>query len=213
MTIDLYQMSASAPCRTVHMTARQIGVKLNLIPLDLMKGEHLKPEFVALNPQHQIPTINDDGFILWESRAIQAYLVNKYAPDSSLYPKDPKKRAVVDRALYFDIGGIYKAMAAFVYPQLFEGKSADAEKDKELQKQLGILEAILEKTKYVAGSELTIADLSIFSELTFIEIIDYDFSSFPKIIEWMSLLKELPYHEEINEIPLVQMKQYLQSKK
>ncbi len=50
-----------------------------------------------------MPTIVDNGFAVWESRAIIQYLCNKYAADSDLYPKDPKGRANVDRMLNFDI--------------------------------------------------------------------------------------------------------------
>ncbi|KMQ84643.1 glutathione s-transferase, partial [Lasius niger] len=104
MPIDLYQLPASAPCRAVRLTAAAVGVDLNLKPLDLTAGEHLKPEFLKMNPQHTIPTLDDNGFYLWESRAIMTYLANRYGKDDSLYPKDPKKRAVVDQRLYFDLG-------------------------------------------------------------------------------------------------------------
>lgn len=69
--------------------------------------------FFQLNPQHVIPTINDNGFVLWESRAIITYLVQQYGKDDSLYPKDPKKRAVVDQRLYFDMGTLYAKFAEY----------------------------------------------------------------------------------------------------
>ncbi|KAJ4433447.1 hypothetical protein ANN_15750 [Periplaneta americana] len=69
--------------------------------------DHLKPEYLKMNPQHTIPTMNDNGYVLWESRAILGYLVDEYGKDDTLYPKDPKKRAVVNQRLYFDIGTLY----------------------------------------------------------------------------------------------------------
>lgn len=48
MTIDLYQLPGSSPCRTVRLVAAALGVKLNLKPCDLMKGEHLKPEYLKV---------------------------------------------------------------------------------------------------------------------------------------------------------------------
>ena len=58
-----------------------------------------------LNPQHKIPTIVDDGFVLSESGAIVTYLANKYAKDnnSNIYPKDVKTRAVVEQRIYFNM--------------------------------------------------------------------------------------------------------------
>lgn len=54
-----------------------------------------------LNPAHTVPTLVDNGFVLWESGAIMAYLVEKYAKDDSLYPKDIEKRAIIDQLLHF----------------------------------------------------------------------------------------------------------------
>lgn len=89
------------------MTAKMVGVELNLKKMDLMAGEQMKPEFVKINPQHNVPTIDDEGFYLNESRAICSYLVNKYGKDDTLYPKDANARALVDQRLYFDMGVFY----------------------------------------------------------------------------------------------------------
>ena len=64
-----------------------------------------------------MPTIVDGDLSLWESRAILGYLVNKYAPNSSLYPSDPKKRAIVDRTLNFDLslfGSIRDVLVSYI---------------------------------------------------------------------------------------------------
>lgn len=65
-----------------------------------------------MNPCHTLPVIDDDGFVLWESRSIMQYLCNQYAPDSTLYPRDFAKRATVDRLLYFDLKTLSHAVRA-----------------------------------------------------------------------------------------------------
>lgn len=76
--VDFYYLPGSSPCRSVIMAAKAVGVELNKKLLNLQAGEHLKPEFLKINPQHTIPTLVDNGFALWESRAILVYLVEKY---------------------------------------------------------------------------------------------------------------------------------------
>jgi glutathione S-transferase len=77
MPIDLYYMSMSAPCRAVLLTAKMVGIEINLKTINLMQGEHMQPEFLKINPQHTVPCLDDSGFVVTESRAICAYLVNK----------------------------------------------------------------------------------------------------------------------------------------
>ena len=105
---QIYGMQLSAPCRIVEMTAEVLGLEYDFKVVDLMAGEHMKPEFLAMNPMHNIPTIKDGDFVMNESRAAAAYLVNKYAKDDNLYPKDAEVRARVDQRLYFDMGVFYK---------------------------------------------------------------------------------------------------------
>lgn len=76
--------------------------------LNLFNKEQLSDDFVRVNPQHCVPTIEDNGFVLWESRAIAAYLVNSRFPEgNSLYPKDVRQRAIIDQRLQFDCGTLY----------------------------------------------------------------------------------------------------------
>lgn len=63
-----------------------------------------------INPQHTVPTLDDDGYILSNSHAINAYLVDKYGKDDSLYPKDLKKRGVVNQRLFFNEGIFFHAL-------------------------------------------------------------------------------------------------------
>ncbi|XP_049942684.1 glutathione S-transferase 1-1-like [Schistocerca serialis cubense] len=72
--MDFYYWPGSAPCMTVQMVAQDIGVKLNMKFTSLRAGDHLKPEFLKMNPQHTVPTLNDNGFFLSESHAVIEYL-------------------------------------------------------------------------------------------------------------------------------------------
>lgn len=199
MTIDFYYVPGSAPCRGVRLAAAAVGVNLNLKLTDLMSGEHLKPEFIKLNPQHTVPTINDNGFVLWESRAIMGYLVDQYAKNDSLYPKDPKARALVNQRLFFDQGTLYSTFADYYYPQLFAGAPADPAKLEKMTGALGFFEKFLEGQSYAAGKNLTIADLSLLASITTLEAIPYDITQFKNITNWVARIKsEAPNYQEAN---------------
>ncbi|KAL6435414.1 hypothetical protein ACFW04_005417 [Cataglyphis niger] len=141
MPIDLYQLDGSAPCRAVRLTAAAIGVNLNLKITDVMIGDHMTPEFL--------------------SRAIMTYLANQYGKDDSLYPKDPKKRALVDQRLYFDLGTLYSSFADAYYVWLFTGVAPDEAKQNKISNALSLLDKFLEGENYVAGKTLTLADLTL----------------------------------------------------
>lgn len=83
-------------------------------PLDLIKGEHLNEEYLKINPQHTIPTLVDDDFVLWDSHAIAIYLVEKYGKDDSLYPKNLETRSKINQRLFFDASVIFPPATALV---------------------------------------------------------------------------------------------------
>lgn len=88
--------------------------------VNLLEKEQLRPDFVKINPQHCVPTLVDDSFVLWESRAIAQYLVESKAAGSSLYPADVKERARINQRLYFDLGTLYARIRAICVSSIYE---------------------------------------------------------------------------------------------
>ena len=200
MPIDFYQLPGSAPCRAVALTAAVLGVELNAKELDLQKGEHLKPEFLKINPQHTIPTIDDNGLHLWESRAIMTYLAEQYGKNDSLYPKDPKARAVINQRLYFDACTLYKAFADYYYPVLFQKAPKDPKKMESIDTAFSLLDKFLEGQDFVAGKTVTLADLTIVVTVATCEVVKYDFSKFKNVTRWYAKVKStIPKYQEITE--------------
>ncbi|XP_075218826.1 glutathione S-transferase 1-1-like [Lycorma delicatula] len=199
MPIDLYYLPGSPPCRNVILAAKALGVELNLKLTDLQNGEHLTPEFIKLNPQHNIPTLNDNGFVLNESRAIMTYLADQYGEDDKYYPKDPKKRALVNQRLYFDMGTLYQRFSDLYYPVMFGGAPFDDEKKKKLDEALGFLNTFLEKSPWAAGDNITLADLALVASVSSIEAVGYDISSYKNILNWFDKAKTtIPDYKEAN---------------
>jgi len=200
MSVDLYFMSLSSPCRSVVMAAKALGVTVNLKETHTMNGETRTPEFMKMNLQHTIPTLDDGGFCLNESRAMLQYLANKYGKDDKLYPKDPVARAKVDMKLFFDMGTLYSRFADAYYPTVFAKQPIDEEKMTKLDEALGFLEEYLAEG-YVAGGHLTIADFALCASLTTMEACGHDMSKFSKVTDYLAKLKgEIEGYQELNQV-------------
>ncbi|XP_063544380.1 glutathione S-transferase D7-like isoform X2 [Cydia strobilella] len=188
--IKLYYLPPSPPCRAVMMLARVMGLELDLVLTNILEGQHKTPEFLKMNPQHTIPTMDDNGFILWESRAIMAYLVNAYGRDDSLYPKNPRLRALVDNRLNFDLGTLFLRYLNLYVPMLFHGDEYNEESAAKLDEALGWLNSMLEGRAFVAGDNMTIADITIVVTLTNLDAFGYDFSAHDNVTKWFERTKK-----------------------
>ena len=206
--MDFYYLPGSAPCRSVIMTAKALGLDLNKKLLNLQAGEHLKPEFLKINPQHTIPTLVDAGFALWESRAIMVYLAEKYAKTDSLYPKCPKKRAVINQRLYFDMGTLYKSFADYYYPQIFAKAPADPELYKKMETAFDFLNTFLDGQAYAAGDSLTLADIALVATVSTFEVAGFDFSKYPNVAKWYENCKKVTPGFEENWAGCLEFKKY-----
>lgn len=196
----LYIFPLSGPCRAVLMTAKAVDLELNTPVVDLMKGEQNKEKFLKINPEHTVPTLVEGDFKLWESRAIMTYLVDKYRPDHQLYPRDPAKRAAINRMLLYDNSTASQAILNYVRPQLM-GRELDNKEEKAaaVEEALNYLEKSLKKQAYMAATHLTLADLSIEAGVSMLETVKWSFQKWPKLSAWRSTIAKEPWYAEANK--------------
>ncbi|XP_078158564.1 glutathione S-transferase 3-like [Carex rostrata] len=170
MAIKVYGVALSSNVVRVIAALNEKGLEYELVPVDLAAGAHKKPEFLALNPFGQIPTIQDGDDTLFESRAITRYIATKYKESgTNLIPSSLAKfetwLQVESSQFYSPTSGI--AFEFVVKPMI--GMTTDpsnAEKKAEqLSAVLDVYEAHLAKNKYLAGDEFTLADLNHMPEI------------------------------------------------
>jgi len=162
------------------------------------KKEHKSEPFLKMNPAGTMPTLDDNGYYIWESRAILTYLLTKYGKDHlNLYPQDVQKRGLIDNMLYFDASSLYPSIGEYFFPQIFMGAPANSEKEATMRDRLSVLNTILGKQGYVAGNQISIADLSVVGGLSLLEVCEYSVASYPHIEQWVDKVKkEIPHYEE-----------------
>ncbi|XP_001974676.2 uncharacterized protein LOC6546577 [Drosophila erecta] len=213
--ISLYGLDASPPTRACLLTLKALDLPFEFVFVNLFEKENFSEDFSKKNPQHTVPLMQDDDDCIWDSHAIMAYLVEKYAASDELYPKDLLQRAKVDQLMHFESGVIFEsALRRLTRPVLFNGESTlPRDQVAHVQQVYDFVETFLDDHDYVAGDQLTIADFSIVSTITSIGVfLELDQAKYPKIAAWLERLKELPYYEEANGKGAAQFVQLLRSK-
>jgi GSH-dependent disulfide-bond oxidoreductase len=165
--IDLYAAGTSNGMRA-RIALEECGLKYNWHPIDLTKGEHKAPQFLALNPHGQIPVIVDNEgpggkpITMSQSSAIMVYCAEKTA---KFIPKDPAKKAAMLEAYMSastDITPTFGAVNQVIRSKEPHGPTAEMFKQR-LKGYFKVWNDFLAKRKYAAGDELTIADLSLYA--------------------------------------------------
>ena len=160
-TLRIHSFPLSGHAHRVVLFANLAGIPHEVVDVDMVKGAHKQPEFLALNPAGQVPVIEDGDTVISDSNAILVYLARKYAPD--YLPSDPVQEAEVQKFLTLAAGEIAFGPAAARLVMLFN-EPLDAEFCKATAaKALGKLEAHLEGRDFLVGNRPTIADVAIYS--------------------------------------------------
>ncbi|KXN85258.1 Glutathione S-transferase 3 [Leucoagaricus sp. SymC.cos] len=159
MVLKLYGFPLSSAVRIATTVLHEKQIPFEYINVDLLTYENKKAEYLAIQPFGQVPCIDDDGFILYEGRAISRYLDETYSDNGpKLIPLDPKKRALFEQAasseaFNFDRYGTPLAFELFF--KKLRGREPDIAKVEELKTilaaKLDVYDQILSKQRYLVG--------------------------------------------------------------
>ncbi|KAF5349188.1 hypothetical protein D9756_009376 [Leucocoprinus leucothites] len=168
MVLKLYSFPKSPNVTRIAVLLHEKKVPYDFVLVNTVEGEHKTPAYLAKHPFGQIPYMDDDGFILYESWAIARYICEKYrdqGPD--LLPTDLQKRALFEQAASVEQTNFQPHAQAIVHEGFVKelvykqepNKARLEEAKKILEAKLDVYEIILSKHKYLAGDEITLADL------------------------------------------------------
>jgi glutathione S-transferase len=192
--MKLYENPLSSAALKVRAIIHELGLPVTLVAVDMRNGEHKSPEFLARNPNGKVPTLDDDGFCLWESNAILCYLAAK-KPESGLLPSDAKGMALVQQWLQWQATtfgpSTGEVMAETVYAKLF-GRAKDEAKYaagmEKVRRDLGVLEKTLAGKEFLCG-RLSLADFSLVSSLMMRGPMGVDLEAFPHVKAWVARME------------------------
>jgi len=189
--IKLYNFPRSGHAHRVELMLSLLQLPTELIFVDLAKGEHKQPQYLAINSFGQVPAIDDNGVVLADSNAILVYLAQKYGNGRWL-PADPVGAAHVQRWLSAAAGPIAFGPAAARLITVFGAQLNAEEVIGRAHNLLKVMELELGKTAYLAGEEPTIADVSAYSYIAHAPEGNVSLDDYANVPAWLARVEALP---------------------
>lgn len=189
--IKLYRHPLSGHSHRAELMLSLLGLPTELVFVDLMKGEHKTPEFLALNSLGQVPVIDDNGTVLADSNAILVYLATQYGNGQWL-PSDPVMQARVQRWLSVAAGQINSGPATARLITVF-GAGYDADEAiKRSHDVLQVIEEQLSQSEFLAGESPTIADVAAYTYVAHAPEGNVSLADYPHVRAWLASIEALP---------------------
>ncbi|MCU0540812.1 MAG: glutathione S-transferase family protein [Oscillatoriaceae cyanobacterium Prado104] len=197
--IKLYHTPVSPNSRRVWVALLEKQLDFELVQVHL-DGDHLQPEFVAMNPFHRIPVLVDDGFTVIESLAILDYLETQY-PQPTMLPKEPKDLAVVKMVELVAINELMPALYPLSSEKMGRGvpePEAIAKAKEKVNSVLVFFEGLLDDRPYFASNNLTFAECVAGTIVPLLPWVDFSLDGYPKIKAWCDRLLARPSWQQAN---------------
>uniref|UniRef100_A0A0K8TV08 Glutathione-S-transferase n=1 Tax=Epiphyas postvittana TaxID=65032 RepID=A0A0K8TV08_EPIPO len=205
--VKLYKLNASPPARACMMACELFNVPVEMVDVNILAGEHVNPDFLKKNPTHTIPVLEDGDLIIHDSHAVLMYLADVYGKQDSLYPKDLKQRALVNQKMFFNSSILFPRLRNITYPLLVDGTKPAEKQYKAIDEAYAFLEEFLSRSKYVAGNNMTIADIAAYATTSSLgALLELDVKKYPKIEAWLQEMAKQPFAVKQNAAGNLELK-------
>jgi glutathione S-transferase len=198
--MKLYYFPPSSRALAIVALTKHLGLDCELRPIDLGRGDQLQPEYVALNPNKKMPTLEEvDGFSLWESNAILFYLAAQRS-EAGFWPADLRGQADVMRWLSWESAHwdaeswgmvAYEKSSKAVLGRGSPDPAFVTRGEQNFKRFAAVLDGALKGKTWILGERLTIADFSIGAAVPAAERLGLPVKSFPEICRWYEQLSEV----------------------
>ena len=189
--LRLHRFALSGHAHRVELLLSLPGLPFERIDVDLAKGAHKAPDFLARNPFGQVPVIEGGEVTLSDSHAILAYLAAKYGGDTWL-PRDPIGAARVQRWLSVAAGPLAFGPAAARLIALFKTPYNLAEVTARAHALFAVIEAELSAASFITGRRPTIADVALYSYTAHAPEGGVSLAAYPRLRDWLARIEQLP---------------------
>ena len=204
--MKLYYFPSTNPMK-IGFALNELGLECEMVPVDLTKQEHRKPEFLALNPYGRVPVLVDADLTLWESHAILSYLGEK---TGKLWPTTTAGRADALRWLFFLTSAMSPSITDIAFNRLAvtvtggtPDEAAIARGEKAIRAPLSILEQHLAKNKWVLGASFSLVDCDYGPTLNALEKASFSLADFPKTEAYLDAIRERAAWKATPKLPML----------
>lgn len=168
-----------------------LGVRYELVSIDLAKREQKRPEYLKINPRGQVPAIDDGGTLVWDSTAILVYIARKHGGDQWL-PTDPEAMAQVVQWLAFAQNEIHYGLQFARAIRHFGRPGNLQECQMHGKNALAVLDRWLASNRWLALGRMTIADIACYPYVALAPDADIDLGAYPSVVAWIDRMKAQP---------------------
>jgi GST-like protein len=189
--------------RKASIALEELGIPYEVRPVNLGANEQLKPEFLALNPNHKIPVLTDDDLVIWESGAILLHLAEKYG---KLLPADSKGRVAAIQYAFFQTGGIGPNLgrlgAQLRRPENERNPEIVQIFGDEVKRLIGVLDRILDDGRPYLAGEYSIGDIMHYPWLHPLQALRAPIlMDQPRVVAWLERIGARPAVQRGMKVP------------